>query len=99
MVCRSAALVWESVDGSKAQPAGQPNPVEGSLEFGLLVFDPDTIIAFGNPTNDLMPVRLFPGLRLRCMQRSAGSGRGRIRPVCESAQQGMVQEMEARCIA
>ena len=42
-----------------------------------------------------MPVRLIPGLRLRCMQRSAGSGRGRrIRPVCESAQQGMVQEME-----
>jgi len=76
----------KSVDGSKAQPAGQPNPVEGSLEFGLLVFDPDTIIAFGNPTNDLMPVRLFPGLRcLRCMQRRAGSGRGgiRLRPVCD----------------
>ena len=27
----------------------QPNPVEGSLEFDLLVLDPDTIITFGNP--------------------------------------------------
>ena len=52
----AAALVWEwdGIGGwSQAQPAEQPNPVEGSLEFCLLVFDPDTIIAFGNPTNDL----------------------------------------------
>jgi hypothetical protein len=77
----------ESVDGSKAQPAGQPNPGEGSLEFSLLVFDPDTIIAFGNPTNDLMPVRLFPRLRLRCMQRRVWArqknpARLSIRPTC-----------------
>jgi hypothetical protein len=29
------------------QPA--PTPVGGSLEFDLLVLDPDTIITFGNP--------------------------------------------------
>lgn len=32
----------------RIQPV-QPNPVEGSLEFDLLVLDPDTIITFGNP--------------------------------------------------
>lgn len=53
-------------------PNAQPRRRKGSLELGLLVFDPDTMhyIAFGNPTNDLMPAS--SSLSKVSLQRCAG---------------------------
>jgi hypothetical protein len=75
------------MDPKPSRPAGQPNPVEGSLEFGLLVFDYriwESHQRF-NAGSSLSRV----AFALHAAQRRIWAGQKNPARLCIAAQQGM----------